>query len=112
MIVTTDILCELASSIVERQWYKTHWESENHSYEADNGDIMYKEEVQDEFNEVLDLIDNILNSDELEDYTHCKGCDTHCKACDIVINIDKDKWQIINDNIFCKDCIKGEYDKV
>ena len=62
MIVTTDILCELASAIVERQFYKDNaFNSLEHSYEADNGDIMYKEEVQDEFNEVLDLIDNILN---------------------------------------------------
>jgi len=60
-MVETDVLCELASAIVERQWYKTHWESENHSYEAENGDIHYIDEVQDEFNEVLDLIEGVLN---------------------------------------------------
>ena len=61
-MITTDILCELASAIVERQFYKDNaFNDLEHSYKADNGDIMYKEEVQDEFNEVLDLIDNILN---------------------------------------------------
>lgn len=51
---------ELASAIVERQWNKTHWENEPHSYTAENGDIHYIEEVQDEFNDILDLIDEIL----------------------------------------------------
>ena len=61
-MISTDILCELASSIVERQFYKDNaFNDLEHSYEADNGDIMYKEEVQDEFNEVLDLVESILN---------------------------------------------------
>jgi hypothetical protein len=60
-MVTTDILSELASAIVEREWYKTHWESDTPDYEAENGDIHYIDEVQDEFNEVLDLLDEILN---------------------------------------------------
>ena len=58
-MISTDILCELASAIVERQWYKTHLN--NHSYVEDNGDIHYIDEVQDEFNEVLDLIEGVLN---------------------------------------------------
>ena len=28
----------------------------------------------------------------------------HCNACDIVINLDKDTWQVINDQTYCKDC--------
>lgn len=63
MIIDMDIVCELASEIVERQWNKTHWESEPHSYVAENGDIRYVEEAQDEYLEVLDVIDNILNGD-------------------------------------------------
>ncbi len=58
-MVETEVLSELASAIVEREWYKTH--STNHSFTASNGDLVYKQEVQDEFCEVLDLIDNILN---------------------------------------------------
>ena len=55
------IVCELASEIVERQWNKTHWENEPHSFVDTNGDIRYVDEAQDEFNEVLDVINNILN---------------------------------------------------
>ena len=71
-----------------------------HSYIADNGELTYRDEVQQEFIEVLDLIEEILNGEELGDYTHCK-------ACDVVIDIEKDKWQVINDNTFCKDCARG-----
>ena len=60
--VEMDVLCELASAIVERQWYKNH--NKDHSYTAENGDIMYIEEVQDEFTKVLDLVDEILNPEE------------------------------------------------
>ena len=106
-MISTDILCDLASAIVERQHEKDNREMSeklgytlHHSYTADNGDIIYREEVQQEFIEVLDLIDEIVNGGELGDYTHCK-------ACDVVIDIEKDKWQIINDNTFCKDCARG-----
>ena len=58
--VEMDTMSELASAIVERQWYKTHWNKE-HSFTDDNGDIRYIESVQDEFNAVLDIIDDILN---------------------------------------------------
>ena len=60
MIVTTDILCELTSAIVDREWYKTH--SSSPMVEEENGDFRYKEEVQDEFNKMLDIIDTILNT--------------------------------------------------
>ena len=66
-MISTDILCELASAIVERQLYKDNaFNDLEHSYTADNGDIMYREEVQDEFIEVLDLIEEIVNGDEIE----------------------------------------------
>jgi len=65
-MITTEVLCELASAIVERQFYKDNaFNSLEHSYEAENGDIHYIDEVQDEFNEVLDLLDEILNGASL-----------------------------------------------
>ena len=66
-MVTTDILCELASAIVERQFYKDNaFNNLEHSYKADNGDIHYIDEVQDEFNEVLDLIDELVNKSNIK----------------------------------------------
>ena len=59
-MISTDILCELTSAIVDREWYKTH--SSSPMVEEDNGDFRYKEEVQDEFNKMLDIIDTILNT--------------------------------------------------
>jgi len=61
-----EMMCELASAIVEREWYKTHWESDTPDYEDEQGDIHYIDEVQDEFNEVLDIIDDILNLYNIE----------------------------------------------
>ena len=63
MNVTMDVVCELASEIVERQWDNDN-HPKPHSYIAENGDELYIEEVQDEFNHVLDLVDRILNSEE------------------------------------------------
>ena len=64
-MITTEVLCELASAIVERQFYKDNaFNSLEHSFTASNGDIVYTEEVQDEFGEVLDLIEEILNGDK------------------------------------------------
>ena len=64
-MVDMEMMCELASAIVERQFYKDNaFNSLEHSFTASNGDIVYTEEVQDEFGEVLDIIDNILNGDE------------------------------------------------
>lgn len=63
-LVPMDVMCELASAIVERDWAKTHWESEPHSTENEHGDVQYVEEAQAEFNEVLDLIDEIVNPKE------------------------------------------------
>ena len=63
-MIETEVLSELASAIVERDWYKTH--STNHSFTASNGDLVYREEVQQEFIEVLDLIEEILNGGEYE----------------------------------------------
>lgn len=64
-VIEMDVLCELASEIVERQWNKEHNWSGEHSYIAENGDTMYIEEVQDEFNKVLDLCDEVLNGEEV-----------------------------------------------
>lgn len=58
-----DTLCELTSAIVERQWSIDHPHTP-HSYIADNGDMMYIGEVQDEFNEVLGILERILNTNE------------------------------------------------
>lgn len=52
-----DVMCELASELVERRFV-------NHSYIAENGDVRYTEKVQDEFNEVLDILDGILNDND------------------------------------------------
>jgi len=60
-MVDMEMMCELASAIVERQWHKNNLS--DHSFTASNGDVVYKEEVQDEFGEVLDIIDDILNGD-------------------------------------------------
>lgn len=64
-VIEMDIMCELASAIVERQWDKEN-HFENHSYEAPNGDLRYHEDVQDEFNQVLDIIDTIVNGEDSE----------------------------------------------
>ena len=55
-----DVMSEIASEIVERQWNKNHY-PHPHTVEQENGDWRYIEEVQDEFNAVLDIIDNIAN---------------------------------------------------
>lgn len=57
--VPMDAMAELASAIVERQWYKHH--RTHHSFTDKNGDLRYNEEVQDEFIKVLDIIDDVLN---------------------------------------------------
>ena len=62
--VDMETLSELASEIVERQFYKDNGFNTNHSYTANNGDIHYIEAVQDEFNNVLDILDDILNPEE------------------------------------------------
>lgn len=60
--VSMDIMCELASDITEYIWYQNKPDRlEHHSYEAPNGDIMYTDEAQDIFNQVLDIIDDNLN---------------------------------------------------
>lgn len=61
--VGMDVLCELASAIVERQWEKVNY-PKPHSIRESNGDIRYIDEVQDEFNEVLDMVETILNGEE------------------------------------------------
>jgi hypothetical protein len=53
-------LVEMASAIVERQWDKENYPVP-HTYQAENGDFQYREEVQDEFLEVLDILDEIAN---------------------------------------------------
>jgi hypothetical protein len=58
--VPMDVLVEMASAIVERQWDKEN-APVPHSHEDENGDIIYRSEVQDEFNEVLDILDEIAN---------------------------------------------------
>jgi len=64
MNVTMDVVCELTSEIVERQWNSENY-PKPHSYTAENGDLRYIEEVQDEFNSVLDLVDTILNPENV-----------------------------------------------
>lgn len=62
--VGMDVVSELASAIVERQWNRTHHSNEPHTVVEENGDWRYVEEAQDEFNSVLDLIDEILNPEQ------------------------------------------------
>jgi hypothetical protein len=61
--VEMDTLCELASAIVERQFEQRNGGNADHSYIAENGDVRYIEEVQDEFNSVLDIVETIINGD-------------------------------------------------
>jgi hypothetical protein len=64
-MIITEILCELASAIVERQFYKDNvLNGLDHSFTDSNGDIRYIDEVQDEFNQILDIIEEILNGDK------------------------------------------------
>lgn len=63
--VEMDLLCELASELVERAHYKKHF-SKQHSFKDLNGDIRYIDEVQDEFNIVLDILDEYLNGEKSE----------------------------------------------
>ena len=57
--VEMDMMAELASAIVERQWHKKH--TTDHSVTTKDGDIHYIPSVEKEFCEVLDVIDNVLN---------------------------------------------------
>lgn len=61
-----DVLCELASEIVERQWHKENWDVSgvDHSFVDSSGNLTYIEEVQREFEEVLDLLETILNKED------------------------------------------------
>lgn len=59
--VPMDVVCELASAIVERQFFIDSKTGDEHSFVDENGDTRYIESVQDEFNVVLDIIDEILN---------------------------------------------------
>lgn len=60
--VDMDVMSELASAIVERQFNKDNANNNNsHSFFDDNGDWVYYDEVQDEFNSVLEIIDSTLN---------------------------------------------------
>lgn len=63
-VVELDVLCDMASAIVEREWDKTH--EEPHTIEESNGDVHYIDEVQDEFNQVLDILDDICNNNRGE----------------------------------------------
>lgn len=60
--IPMDVLVDMASAIVERQWDKDNYPVP-HTYMEENGDYRYREEVQDEFNEVLDILDKIANPD-------------------------------------------------
>lgn len=61
-----DVMVEIASAIVERQFYidnegNSSSSDDEHTFTDTNGDIRYIEPVQDEFNKVLDIIDSIAN---------------------------------------------------
>lgn len=62
--VEMDVLCEMASAIVERQFFIDSKTGEEHSFTDENGDIRYIESVQDEFNVVLDILDEIANPEK------------------------------------------------
>lgn len=34
---------------------------------------------------------------KIEDFAHCESCDK-------IINMNKDKWKVINDNTYCENC--------
>ena len=58
--LSMDIVCELASELTDYIWNIEHpWSL--HSEENDNGDLVYKEEAQDIFCKVLDIIDRTVN---------------------------------------------------
>lgn len=59
--VEHDVVCELASAIVERQFHKDKGFRAIHSYVDETGALVYKPEVEKEFNSMVDLIDEILN---------------------------------------------------
>ncbi len=58
-----DVMCELASELVERQWNKEHYPTP-HTVKQSNGDWRYIDEVQDDFNEVLGTIEDILKEEK------------------------------------------------
>jgi len=64
VLIPTPELADLASEIVERQWHKQNPQGKAHSFYDTNGDLRYREEVQDEFNEILDILDEYINSEE------------------------------------------------
>lgn len=59
--VDMEVVSELASAIVERQFFINHPYSHHHSYIDENGDYGYVEEVQEEFSAVYGILDGILN---------------------------------------------------
>lgn len=63
-VMEMDQLSELASEIVERHWNKLYNFTRGHSFYDTNGDLRYVEEAQDEFNKVLDLLDEHINGED------------------------------------------------
>ena len=64
--VEMDELCEIASNLLEYIWYGVLGETINHTVMAPNGDYNYRDESQDIFNTVLDILDNQLNPEVSE----------------------------------------------
>lgn len=62
-IIQADQLAELASTLFERDWNKTHVYG-SHTVLANNGDWIYTDEAQDEFNAIYDLLDEYINAEE------------------------------------------------
>jgi hypothetical protein len=59
----TELAAELAELFIEQK-YLSHYES---IYDdCENGDIKYKDYIQDEFNETLDIIEDYLYKNKLD----------------------------------------------
>ena len=49
---------------------------------------------------VIDLVYDMLKDfkqEDMDDYAHCVSCDK-------VINLDRQKWAVVDDQTFCGDC--------
>lgn len=63
--VEMDVMCELASEIVESYWYQKY-HKDDHSFML-NDELAYKPEAKADFNRVLDIIDDVLNGVDAPD---------------------------------------------
>lgn len=58
-----DTKCELASALLDFIWTDVLHYVADHSFAASNGDIVYNETAQTIFNNVLDIIDDVVELD-------------------------------------------------